>query len=270
MKRKILLLVTCIVLLIGNISVCSAASKQNLQYDISSVEELTNEIEKVSEGTNELTKVETKNIIDQTDPTVIKQYCEDQIDSVGEALEGVNFTLDESKERETFITKTDDGNDIKITLEDRPEGKTATASSGSSSKTGTSNTAFKPIGDRYFTGSCYYQNGFVTVRIKLENHYTVKKNQTLARRYTTLKECQGFVYCDNSIINRTWTSETASQVGKFINCQLEIHSKVGPLPKVGGYINKYYTANSRVKLLKKTTQNGKKGVNVQQSLKWAF
>ena len=97
------------------------------------------------------------------------------------------FTLDDGEiSKNGVVTKTikyntATGGVLTINLKDEPEddnikvdnSNVMLTSSKSSNKTGSSSTATKKIGKRYFTGTCYYASGLVTVQVFAENHYTV-------------------------------------------------------------------------------------------------
>ena len=270
-------LVVCLTLLTPMSAFAESATKvssSNAQksYEINTVQELSDVIEEKSDESGVVSKEEAKQIISATSPEVVEDYIDQQTENLKAALDEVEFTLEdiEKKEYEILVDE-ETGAKMHITLEDQEEPyEISTTASGSQNKTGTSKNATKAVGDRYFTGSCYYQSGFVTVRLFVENHYTVTSSLGLKERYLTFKEVQGFIYCDNTASKAAdGHILTCNSVGSSIKYRIEVISKIGPIPQLGGNLTtKYYYADSSVKLLSKNTKN--KTVNVTQSLKWNF
>lgn len=275
MKRKTVVLLMSALLLVFTSSIAFAESEflevpfnEQEKYEINTVDELEDVIEEKSNGTGVLSESAAKKIISETEPQVVEDYVEEQTEMLRDSIDGVEFTLENSeKEEYNIVVDENTGATMKVVLQDQEE---PYETSGSQNKTGTSTDATKAVGDRYFTGSCYYQSGFVAIRLFVENHYTVKSDLSLKERYLTFKEVQGFVYCDNTASKADGGHiETCSKVGSSIKYRIEVISKIGPLPELGGNLTtKYYYANSSVKLVAKNTKD--KTVDVTQSLKWDF
>ncbi len=223
-----------------------------------------------------ISKSDAQKILRDTKPDVVNAYVERETQKVRDALAGQKFSLDDAKfvqddvvrKEYEIIVDSKTGEKMHIVLEDAKEPNEASASEGSQNKTGTSTTATKEVGNRYFTGSCYYQSGFVTVRLFVENHYTVTSSLGLKERYLTFKEVQGFLYCDNDATEAASGHKlTATKVGESIYYRIKVTCKIGPLPELGGNLTtKYYYCKSAVKLTKKNTNS----VDVVQSLQWEF
>lgn len=278
MKKRMISMLMVGIMTLGSLTPVAFAKENNTPvdtYDIQSVDELEKEIQQQKQD-GYLSNEEQRNLLSNTNPVVLDEYLEKEIDQIHEIFDENEFVLNDEESFKEYNMETDNGGELKIVLEDEPEptsnsdGAPKIVSRAASNKTDTVNTTFKAIGNRYFTGSCYYQNGFVTIRFKLRNHYTVTSKQTLKKRYTAVDTLAGFsLYCNNRIFSTEWTHETATKVGSYINCRVGIASVVGvDIKGLPFKTTKYYYVNSRVKLLAKTTSGGKKGVKVQQSLQW--
>lgn len=275
MKRKFIILSMVAVVIFSSLTpMTTFAQNEKVEYKINSVSELEKIVDKEN-ADGEISQKEGEAIVEETEPIILEKYISDKIEIMKETLSQKEFVLDDNENSKEYNVETPDGGEITVLLEDKAETSSLSeiprmVQKAAGNKTGSTNTMFKAVGDWYFTGHCYYQNGFVAICLKLRNHYTVTPQQTLKARYTGVDTLAGIsLYCSNSINSTEWTSKTATKVGKYINCRVEIKSEVGAAPKGTPFkTSKYYYVNSRVKLISKTTSGGKKGVKVQQSLQW--
>lgn len=286
--KKIASCMCAISLIAGSLGISYASTDSNLEigdlgidnktYEINSIKELESEINECvnDTGTDMLTEKEAETIISQTDPRVMEEYIDEQTDLVKDILKEETFSLDEGefitedvvRKEYNLVVDEETGAEIKVVLQDQSEPYETLASEGAQNKTGYKKTATKAVGDRYFTGTCYYQNGFVAIRLYVENHYTVTSSLGLKERYLTFKECQGMPWCDNTAdYDAEGHVKSTSTVGKSIKYRIKIVSKLGPLPELGGNVTtKYYYCNSRVRLDKKNTAD--KTVDVTHIVEW--
>lgn len=244
-------------------------------YEISDLSTLKEEINLVADEEGQLDAVNVKEIVENTSPQVIEAYRDEQEEKLKDTLDGKEFTMDDSEivngvEKQEFDIVVDEETDAKahIILEDRSEPyEISLASEGAQNKTGTSEDKDKLIGDRYFTGSCYYQNGLVAVRVFVENHYTVTPSLGLKERYLKFQQAQGMPpYCEAAVRKADdGHVMNASGVGSSIKFKVEVTAKIFPM--AGGALSTFfYYADSKVKILKKISG----GLNVRQSLTWDF
>lgn len=253
-------------------------STDNKNYEVNNIKELEREIKKCVSDTSEdvLTTTEAEKILDKTNPRVVEAYIDEQTELVKDILKEETFSLDDGefiaedvvRKEYNIIVDEDTGAELKVVLQDQSEPYETLANEGAQNKTGFNKTATKAVGDRYFTGTCYYQNGFVTIRLFVENHYTVTSSLGLKERYLTFKECQGMPWCDNTAdYDAEGHVKSTSTIGNSIKYRIKIVSKLGPLPELGGNITtKYYYCNSRVRLDKKNTAD--KTVDVTHIVEW--
>lgn len=279
MRKDILIILFSAIFILSSSSLAFADSntpapllKTQDYYEITTVNELSDVNKAKANSSGILSKSDATQIMSSTSPEVIEDYIEEQSENLKVALNEIEFTLSDSEnaEYEVLVDK-ETGAKMHVTLQDQEEPYEVLSSTrDSQNKTGTSENATKAVGNRYFTGSCYYQRGFVTIRLFVENHYTVTSKLGLKERYLTFKEVQGFVYCDNTASKAADGHVlTCNSVGNSIKYRIEVISKIGPIPQVGGSLTtKYYYADSAVKLLAKNTKD--KTVKVTQSLKWSF